>query len=100
MRRYPAILFVIVPILFLSIPVQAEDMLLSSIRADYILVEKSARLMTLFAGERAVRTYRIALGRNPEGPKIKKGDQKTPEGLYNIDARNSESRYHLSLHIC
>jgi len=41
----------------------------------------------------------VALGRNPEGAKEKEGDNKTPEGMYTIDTRNTKSSYHLALHI-
>jgi murein L,D-transpeptidase YafK len=67
--------------------------------ADYILVEKAARQLTLFANDRVVKTYRIALGGNPIGHKLEEGDQRTPEGIYTIDWRNPESDYHLSLHV-
>jgi murein L,D-transpeptidase YafK len=33
------------------------------------------------------------------GPKQVEGDHKTPEGNYIIDAKNSHSQFHLSLHI-
>ena len=46
-----------------------------------------------------LKTYKIALGGNPNGPKERQGDNKTPEGTYIIDSRNKDSRYHLSLHI-
>lgn len=45
------------------------------------------------------RVYKVALGRNPDGPKEKEGDDKIPEGLYSIDSRNTKSSYHFSLHI-
>lgn len=67
--------------------------------ADKVLIEKKARRLTLLSEGQAVKTYRIALGGAPEGPKEKEGDNKTPEGVYIIDARNSNSAYHLSLHI-
>ncbi|HOS96174.1 MAG TPA: L,D-transpeptidase family protein [Deltaproteobacteria bacterium] len=67
--------------------------------ADRILIEKKERRLTLFAKGRVLKSYRIALGGNPEGPKERQGDNKTPEGIYFIDARNRDSRYHLSLHI-
>ena len=37
--------------------------------ATRILVEKSARRMTLFEHDRVLRTYRVALGVEPVGPK-------------------------------
>jgi len=67
--------------------------------ADRILIEKSARRLTLISQGEALKTYKIALGGNPIGPKERQGDNKTPEGTYVIDARNRDSRFHLSLHI-
>lgn len=67
--------------------------------ADRILVEKSARRLTLFSGERVLRSYPIALGREPVGAKRFEGDGRTPEGLYTITARKPDSAYHLALHI-
>jgi murein L,D-transpeptidase YafK len=46
-----------------------------------------------------IRSYRIALGRNPIGPKLCRGDGKTPEGTYTISGRNAASAYHKSLRI-
>jgi murein L,D-transpeptidase YafK len=67
--------------------------------ADSLVVAKRAHTLTLFHMGRAVRTYRVALGRAPVGDKVRKGDERTPEGLYHIDARNPGSRYYKSLHI-
>ena len=67
--------------------------------ADRILIEKKERRMTLYSKGRALKSYQIALGGNPTGPKERQGDNKTPEGIYRIDARNRNSQFHLSLHI-
>ena len=67
--------------------------------ADKILIEKKARRLTLISKDKVLKTYKIALGGNPNGPKEREGDNKTPEGTYVIDSRNNNSRYHLSLHI-
>jgi murein L,D-transpeptidase YafK len=69
------------------------------IQADKIVIIKSARSMTLFSGGKVLKTYKVALGSAPVGPKRVEGDHKTPEGDYVIDARNSHSQFHLSLHI-
>ena len=66
---------------------------------DKVLIEKKARRLTLLSKENVIKTYKIALGRNPEGTKEKEGDNKTPEGIYKINSRNEKSAYHLSLHI-
>lgn len=67
--------------------------------ADRILIEKKERRLTLLSKGKALKTYQIALGGNPNGPKERQGDNKTPEGIYVIDSRNNNSSYHLSLHI-
>ena len=71
----------------------------SAVTADSIVVEKGRRTMTLFQGGFAVRTYRVALGTQPKGDKVKKGDNRTPECTYFIDFKNPNSKYHKALHI-
>jgi len=67
--------------------------------ADKVLIEKKERRLTLLSKDEVIKTYKIALGGNPVGPKERQGDNKTPEGIYTIDSRNRNSGYHLSLHI-
>ena len=64
-----------------------------------IVVEKSARKLSILRDGKQIKTYRIALGRNPTGAKQEEGDMKTPEGIYKIDSRNAQSSFHLALHI-
>ena len=71
----------------------------SHVVADSIVVEKQRHTMTLFQAGFPVRTYAIALGKQPLGDKVQKGDGRTPEGVYRIDSRNPESKYYKSLHI-
>ena len=66
---------------------------------DRIYVEKSARRLSIFREGKKLKSYRVALGRSPIGPKEQEGDMKTPEGLYKIDSRNPQSAYHLALHV-
>ena len=66
---------------------------------DRIVVEKSARKLSIFRDGNQIKSYRIALGRNPVGAKQEEGDMKTPEGIYKIDSRNPQSSFHLALHI-
>ena len=67
--------------------------------ADKILIEKKERRLALILRGEVLKAYKIALGGNPDGPKERQGDNKTPEGTYVIDSRNKDSRYHRSLHI-
>lgn len=68
-------------------------------KVDRVLVFKGKRQIHLMFRGRIVRTYKIGLGFNPKGHKLKEGDGRTPEGLYRITLRNARSRFHLSLKI-
>jgi len=73
-------------------PAQAE-------RADSVLILKKDHLLELMRAGKVIHTYKVALGQGGLAPKQRQGDGRTPEGHYTIDARNSASEYHLSLHI-
>lgn len=62
-------------------------------------IYKSKRLLLLYSGNQVLKTYHMNLGYAPVGNKEYEGDGKTPEGLYYIDRRNPNSRYHLSVGI-
>lgn len=76
-------------------PPPAQPALIGQI--DRILVEKSARRLTLLRDGKALRSYSIALGFAPLGDKERQGDGRTPEGVYKINRRNDASAYYLSL---
>lgn len=78
---------------------ETKQTLPKTFQAEKVLIEKSKRRLYLLRDGKLVKTYKISLGRQPVGPKVQNGDNKTPEGFYFIDSRNSESKYHLSLHI-
>ncbi|RYD73432.1 MAG: hypothetical protein EOP84_21545 [Verrucomicrobiaceae bacterium] len=61
-------------------------------KADYILIEKSERKLTLQKSGIALKSYRVALGHQPVGKKEFEGDFKTPEGIYQIVQRRPEQR--------
>ncbi|MEM7687961.1 MAG: L,D-transpeptidase family protein [Pseudomonadota bacterium] len=68
--------------------------------ADYLLVDKSDRLLIAYRAGQPIRAYRgIQFGDQPQGHKQFQGDERTPEGRYTIDWRNPQSRFHLSLRI-
>ncbi len=67
---------------------------------DYLIVDKSERLMVAYAGGQPVRAWRgLQFGDAPRGHKQFEGDERTPEGRYVIEGRNPGSAYHLSLKI-
>jgi murein L,D-transpeptidase YafK len=68
-------------------------------RATLIVIEKSARRLTLFRNTDVLKSFDVALGSAPSGPKQQEGDGRTPEGAYAIDFMNARSRFHLALRI-
>ena len=67
--------------------------------ADSMVLDKSERRLTMYYHGAPVRTFDVALGRNPVGRKLRRGDGRTPEGVYFIEGRNPTSKYHLALRI-
>lgn len=68
-------------------------------RANHLVLQKSARKLTLMNGRAALASYRVGLGFKPAGRKTASGDGRTPEGEYFIDRRNARSEFYLSLGI-
>lgn len=71
----------------------------SPVKADMVVVFKSKRVLILMREGEIFKTYRICLGKQPEGHKIKAGDRKTPEGRYILDSRNPKSKFYLAIHV-
>lgn len=89
----------IAAMLLLAASVAAWAVAKTPAQADRIVIVKSRRSLTLYRQGQVLKTYKVALGGQPQGPKTRQGDNRTPEGVYTIDSRNSHSQYHLSLHI-
>src|SRR5438552_17698358 len=68
-------------------------------RIDRIAVEKSARNLSIFANSKKLKTYHVALGRNPIGPKLVEGDMKKTEGIDTSGVRCMRSSFHFALHV-
>ena len=66
---------------------------------DRVVVYKQQRKLVLLSRGKEIKTYRVALGGDPVGPKQKEGDNRTPEGSYIIDYQNPKSRFYKSFHI-
>ena len=81
---------------FLAWPAVAAP-LPTGAKIDKIVVYKSARELKVFQNGKELKTYRVALGPNPIGPKQFQGDGKTPEGTYRVDGKNPASAYHKNL---
>jgi|HubBroStandDraft_4_1064222.scaffolds.fasta_scaffold64377_2 murein L,D-transpeptidase YafK len=67
--------------------------------ADEVVVRKSERRLYLLRHGEVLRSYRVALGLIPEGPKERAGDFRTPEGRYQLTRRNTRSDYFLSIQV-
>jgi murein L,D-transpeptidase YafK len=67
--------------------------------ADKVLVVKHERVLRLLRRGRVVAEYPIKLGLNPYGHKQREGDFRTPEGKYDLVARNPQSDFFLSIKI-
>lgn len=67
--------------------------------ADEVVVRKSERQLYLLRHGEVLRSYRVALGLMPEGPKERSGDFRTPEGRYQLTRRNARSDYFLSIQV-
>ena len=65
-----------------------------SLSSPRVIVIKAKRTMHLLDGDRLVRTYPIDLGTDPVGPKRRKGDGRTPVGVFHVIAKNTDSPYH------
>lgn len=68
-------------------------------KVDRVLVLKREHQLLLLSGGTIVKTYSVAIGRGGYAPKQREGDHRTPEGLYQIDHRKKDSRFHRALHV-
>lgn len=67
---------------------------------DLVLVSKTKKKTYLFSGDQLIYAFDSAFGGGAnKGAKVKEGDERTPEGIYQINGKNSQSKYHLALRI-
>lgn len=64
-------------------------------RIVQIEIHKRERSLRAVCGGGAVRSFVVALGREPVGPKLRGGDMRTPEGSYRVAEPPRASPYHL-----
>ena len=83
----------------LSAWVTAQSVPQPILRADHVVMLKKERTLELLSQGKAIKTYKVALGGDPVGPKTRQGDHKTPEGAYVLDFRNAHSEFYKSIHI-
>lgn len=68
-------------------------------RADRIVVLKGERRLNLMRDGDILKSYWIALGSSPVGHKNERGDGRTPEGVYLIEGRTTDSLYYRAMKI-
>ena len=71
----------------------------ADIKTNYLIINKSSRQLVIFLNNGEIKNFAISLGFEPFGTKVKKGDGKTPEGLYYIEDKIKESSFYLALQI-
>jgi murein L,D-transpeptidase YafK len=67
--------------------------------SNVVVLKTEHKLLLLDDGNNVMRTYSVAIGRGGLEPKQRKGDHKSPEGLYVIDRHKGDSRFHRALHV-
>lgn len=70
-----------------------------NMKADLVMIVKSQNALYLSNKGKVFRTYKVALGSNPIGPKETEGDKKTPEGFYKLDFFKCNSTFYKAFHI-
>ena len=50
-------------------------------KADLVIVDKEARTLRLYKGDAVLKSYRVALGRNPKGHKQEEGIAERPKAV-------------------
>lgn len=94
------ILLLTIPLLIVGFSIYyfwPEKKLPANIDIDKLVIYKSKRKLLAFSNGQLIKTYKIALGRQPIGRKEFEGDKKTPEGIYTINDKNPNSGYHKNL---
>lgn len=91
-----AILLLVIALIYNYYP---EQKLSANSNVDFLLVQKSEHKMMAFANGKLLKTYTVSFGDAPIGHKEFEGDEKTPEGIYFINAKNDKSGYHKNLGI-
>jgi murein L,D-transpeptidase YafK len=95
-RRSLLAVFILFSVLA-CLPGRAQPPSIADKKVDRILIVKSTRTMTLMNGSEILKTYKVALGAVPIGPKHQQGDHKTPEGIYAVEAKIPNSQFHRAL---
>ena len=76
-----------------------EQKLPANADVNLLVVNKSKHELLAYSNGKLLKTYKVSFGDHPVGHKEFEGDEKTPEGIYFINAKNDKSGYHKNLGI-
>ena len=85
--------------LCLAALVAAPASAVSPVLADRVVIEKAAHTLRLYVGDTQIGFFKVALGHQPVGRKLCQGDDRTPEGTYQVVGRKENSDFHRALKI-
>lgn len=68
-------------------------------KADMVVVIKSEKRLFLMQTGKVFASFPATFGAKPRGHKQQQGDERTPEGLYVLDYKNSKSKFYKSIHV-
>ncbi|MGL4489694.1 MAG: L,D-transpeptidase family protein [Rhizobiaceae bacterium] len=91
--------FYLLLLVSMPIPANAQGWPTPKDPVTRVIVDKSERKMDLWKGQLKIRSYKISLGGDPVGHKQREGDGRTPEGVYTLDYRKTDSVAYKSIHI-
>jgi len=65
---------------------------------------KTEKMLEIYASDgsgefKFIRSYPVLAASGKTGPKLREGDLQVPEGLYNVESLNPNSRFHLALRL-
>ncbi len=72
---------------------------LATFKADMVIVAKKERRLLVVHKDQVVRQFKVALGANPVGHKLRRGDGKTPEGAYSLSEKRPHSQFYKAIRI-
>ena len=68
-------------------------------KADKVLVDKSEKRLYLIKDGERFMSLPVTFGGEPKGHKVQQGDQRTPEGHYTLEWKNSNSKFYKSIRV-
>ncbi len=87
-RKRILCIFLLFPVLIFSVNL-----------AEQVIVDKSKSILYLMRQGKVIGEYHVVFGAHPEGRKQKQGDERTPEGKYILDSKNSHSSFYKAIRV-